>query len=596
LKFNSRTIRESAPKGFAAFLLVLVPAIVFEKYTYYLYTISSPTFFTFSGDRLWFDIGWFIASGAISALILGRKNILSVVPPVAGAWLFIVVVYDIPFCQAAECYINSTDGFAWLRDFLLFSSLGVLACTAVLARETHAPEEWSERNRRIAKLVYAFAVSVLVVYALGFFPISHLFAGVTVPYPLNYAQWFLAGAPAFVGAFFASLRILEQTKTPRSYAYLLGFFSGIAGTVVSVSMSTSIPCEACSNYGVSIASIILLASACAVAGILLARRSYAYSSFLAKRGLRSKVPSVTIAATIVVFVILLLGFFFSVNYQMSVVNELGPDVALTPFSPVEVGHSFVYSAGYLDVSRVTTNAVGASVNFGNSSIASSPSNFLAAGVGDQSPNCCKDGLDLAYRIDAAIYSNGTEAVLARAWWACDVNIACGGYSWQQLLHYGSATLPAASLSRGVNLKMSWNTTVPASVDWFYQINGSTGWTEFSSFISPKIQNHYFDAGVFYVGTGNHPSGDAFFYQFGVSSAYEIKNSAWHVLIYCPWLVVNNTDQCLTSTRFVQGRYSYWKVLYTFGETYSGISFSYLGNYTVTFYYTGRSPSDETRIW
>lgn len=163
-----QTIRDGGLRGFAAFLLVVVPPVVFEKYTYYLYTISSPTFFTFSGDRLWFDIGWFIGSGAFSALILGRKNALAILPPLAGAWAFIVAVYDVPFCQAAECYINSTDGFAWLRDFLLFASLGILACSAVLSREAPILGR-SERQKLLFKVAYSFAVSVFVVYALGFF-------------------------------------------------------------------------------------------------------------------------------------------------------------------------------------------------------------------------------------------------------------------------------------------------------------------------------------------------------------------------------------------------------------------------------------------
>ncbi|MGI0079097.1 MAG: hypothetical protein ACRECH_05685 [Nitrososphaerales archaeon] len=138
------------------------------------------------------------------------------------------------------------------------------------------------------------------------------------------------------------------------------------------------------------------------------------------------------SATIIITIVILLGTFLVPNYQMSVVNNIG-SFQYNSFSPVEVGHSFVYSGGYLAIPRVTTKSVGVTVSFGNTSISSSGSNFLAAGVGDQSPNCCKDGLDLAYRADAVLFSNGTEALLARAWWACDENIACAGYSWQQLL-------------------------------------------------------------------------------------------------------------------------------------------------------------------
>ncbi len=579
----------------ASFLLLVFPPLLFEKYTFYLYTISSQAFFTYSGDRLWFDIGSFIAFGASSALIVGRKKILSLVPPIVGAFVFIVLVYDVPFCQPAECYINSTDGFAWLRDFLFFASLGVLACSAVLSNDVPKMQRDSKGAQRFLRLAYAFLIAALVGYALGFFPISHIFAAVTVPYPLNYAQWFLAGAPAFVGSFFATSRTLEQLKS-NYVIYILGFFAGLAGTVLGIALSSSIPCQACSGYSVSITSIILLASGSSFVGVILARFFRRYSIGLSQKSKRSELPSITIGATIAVFILLLLGFFFSVNYQMSIVNQLGPGIATTSFSPLEIGHEFVYSGGYLNAPKLTTSAVGVSVNFENSSLSSSPSNFIAAGVGDQSPNCCKDGLDLAYRIDAAIFSNGTEAVLARAWWACDVNIACGGYSWQQLLHYAVLELPAASRSSWIDLKMSWNTSAPASVDWFYTVNESASWTEFSSFVVPKIQNHYFDAGLFFVGTGNRPSGYAFFYQFGVSSAREIRNNSWHVLMQCPWLIENGSAQCLGAAAFLQGRYSYWKVLYTFGASYSGMTFNYLGNYTVSFYYSGASPPDETKMW
>jgi len=145
------------------------------------------------------------------------------------------------------------------------------------------------------------------------------------------------------------------------------------------------------------------------------------------------------------------------------------------------------------------------LSFANTSIVSSKSNFLAAGIGDQSPNCCKDGLDLIYRADAVLFSNGTEAVLAKAWWACDVNIACAGYSWQQLLHYGSMILPAGSLSSWIELEMNW--TSPKRINWYYNrihfiVNGSaSSWLTYSSFAPPRIQNHYFDSSMFYIGEG-----------------------------------------------------------------------------------------------
>ena len=283
---------------------------------------------------------------------------------------------------------------------------------------------------------------------------------------------------------------------------------------------------------------------------------------------------------------------------MSVVN-IYPGVSNSAFSMLEVGHTFVYSAGYLATPRVVSQSVGINISFGNTSISQReyPDNFLAAGVGDQSPNCCKDGLDLAYRADAVEFSNGTEAVVARAWWACDYIMACGGYSWQQLLHFGSLDLPAGALANWVELQMNW--TSPHQIQWFYRIhyenNGTIGgWVNYSTFVPPLIQNHYWDAGLF--GGGNIPLDWAFFYQFGVSSAYPITNGNWQVFVQCPNIVLNGIRNCISAASFINGSHSFWKSLYTFGETYNGMTFSYLGNYKVEFYYSGHSPADETVIW
>ncbi len=261
----------------------------------------------------------------------------------------------------------------------------------------------------------------------------------------------------------------------------------------------------------------------------------------------------------------------------------------------------MYVAGYLAIPRVTSKAVGVNVSYGNTTINSAefPGDFLAAGVGDQSPNCCVDGLDLTYRADVIEFSNGTEALLARAWWACDIIIACGGYSWQQLLHLETKTLPAGTLSNWVDLEMNW--TSNTSIQWFYRIsysssNSSTPWMLFSSFRPPVIENHYWDAGVVEVGTQNLPTGLAYFYQFGVSSAYPLTENTWHVFLQCPDIVLNGSWTCLPKASFIRGSQSFWKAVYTFGESYPGSTFTYLGNYKVEFFYSGTSPPDGTPIW
>ena len=520
---------------------------------------------------------------------MGRHTKAVVLPPLFGSLIFTIVVYVAPFCTVKECYISSTDGLAPLRDFLLYGSLSVITSAASMKRWHRE----TESSRSFADTAFQLGVPALMGYALSFFPVMHLFAGVSVPYPENYFQWFLAAAPAGLAG---SMWMLDRGSITGAASKL---FAGVAGVSLALVLAVEIPCEDCSGYPVSISSIFLLALAFSAPAVLLEikRRRAVLSP---RNRIARNAPGIVTLATIVVTIILLWSFFLSSNYQMSVVNGFS-GVSNSRFSPLEAGHTFVYSAGYLAIPRVVSQSVGVNVSFGNTTISQSadPNNFLAAGVGDQSPNCCKDGLDLAYRADVIEFSNGTEAVLARAWWACDVNMACGGYSWQQLLHIGSMQLPKGTLSNWVELEMNW--TSSHNIQWFYRVHydnnrSMSSWILYNSFTPPKIQNHYWDAGLFYVGEGNQPVDYAYFYQFGVTSAYPITNGNWHVFVQCPNIVLNGSRSCIPAAAYINGSQSFWKVLYTFGETYNGMTFSYLGNYEVDFYYSGHSPRDGTVIW
>ncbi|MGI0084783.1 MAG: hypothetical protein ACREBQ_06845, partial [Nitrososphaerales archaeon] len=168
----------------AATLLVFLPPLIFEEYTYYLYTIASPQFFNFSGSRIWFDIAWFTASGAVSVIIVGRKRWFSLLPSFVGAGIFAVSTYIAPLCFEKECYISSTDGLGSFRDFLLFASLGFLASNAILSEKLLS----TLGNETKFLAPYTLFGAALLGYALSFFPMVHIFAGITVGYPVNYVQ------------------------------------------------------------------------------------------------------------------------------------------------------------------------------------------------------------------------------------------------------------------------------------------------------------------------------------------------------------------------------------------------------------------------
>jgi hypothetical protein len=570
-------------KLIGAFLVVFVPPLVFEKYTFYLYSTVSPFFFGYSGRRFWFDMGWFIGASALSAIIVGRRRWISLFVPTTASLAFTLSVWVAPFCPIKECYVSSTDGLGFLRDFLFFASLGVLACNATLSADGMCFRNWLRKRQ----IIYLSIISGLLAFVLSFFPLVHIFAGVSVPYPLNYLQWFLAcAAPAFTGSFLFTER---SRRNALHIGSVLFFIAGISGVIANIALDISLPCEACSDYVVSVGSIIIVTLTSSLLGILAGRLAIPSISSSAKYIRRS-----TLVMTIVILgtIILLIAFYYTVSYEASVVNVIGPNVSNTTFSPLEIGTSFVYGAGYLATPEVRPPAVGVSVDFGNSSISNDPSNFLAAGVGDQSPNCCTDGIDLSYRADAILFTNGSEALIARTWWACDVNMACGGYSWQQLLHYGVYELPPRTLSNQVDLQMNW-TGSPRQVNWYYRVhysnNGSvTPWILYNYYVPPKIDNHYFDAG--------QCCGNVLFYQFGISNAREIMSNSWSVIMSCPDLIENGAWTCIQHAGFVDGLHSYWKIVYTWGSNYSGLDFNYLGNYTVRFYYSGSSPTDGTMIW
>lgn len=447
--------------------------------------------------------------------------------------------------------------------------------------------------------VFQLGITTLVGFALSFFPITHIFAGVSVPYSMNYVQWFLAGGTAGLAG---SMMILDRGSLYGPWSKIC---AGILGVLLSLALSINVlPCEACSSsYIVPVASIVLLAVLFTIPAMILESKlaQSRSKSIPLSRSLR-RAPGLVTTTTITIAIIVMVVFYFIPGYQAAVVNSFS-GVASSAFSPLEIGRTFVYSAGYLDIPRVTSTGIGVNVSFSNTTIdqAKFPDDFLAAGVGDQSPNCCTDGLDLAYRADAIQFSNGTEALLARGWWACDDNMACGGYSWQQLLFLGVKDLPSGTLSNWVGLEMNWSSN--GTIQWLYRItyvtNGSsTPWMLYSTFAPPNIQNHYWDAGLFYVGALNPPDGYAYFNQFGVASAYPITEDSWHVYFQCPELFVGGAWYCVSKAVYINGLHSYWKVIYTFGENYPGVNFSYLGNYRVEFFYSGsgKSPVDGTPIW
>src|ERR1051326_7297150 len=193
-------------------------------------------------------------------------------------------------------------------------------------------------------------------------------------------------------------------------------------------------------------------------------------------------------------------------------------------------------------------------------------NMLLVGMGAQSPNCCKDGLDYGYRADIAITSGGLHYLVARAWETCDQNAACSGLPWQSTMHEAEVPLSVEGLAK-ISLAMSWTGSNDKIVHWYYSPNGSQDWIEYSSFTAPRIENPYFNLGVAYVGNfaANFPSGNANFFQVGAAGQQNNAGSQNGKMAFqCPAYYKDATKHCFPSMQTIDDGDSHWKVLWQWG--------------------------------
>ncbi|MGI0037663.1 MAG: hypothetical protein ACRD99_04830, partial [Nitrososphaera sp.] len=234
---------------------------------------------------------------------------------------------------------------------------------------------------------------------------------------------------------------------------------------------------------------------------------------------------------------------------------MDPDSEQIP-KPTYYSGAYHYSETYLPSKRVEVEIELAKFDPG------AVKDFLFAGIGAQSPNCCKDGLDYGYRADMFFNKSGTFLV-ARAWETCDLNVACSGFPWISAIHQSMVPLPADSVQT-VMLAMEWQRD-ERTVKWLYK-EAESEWKEFSHFFSPEIENPYFNLGVIPVGNpfSNPDSGNVFFYQAGVSLPEEDSGAAGAIGFHCPaYYDKDGIKQCVELEPIVRSN-SHWKALWKWG--------------------------------
>ena len=165
--------------------------------------------------------------------------------------------------------------------------------------------------------------------------------------------------------------------------------------------------------------------------------------------------------------------------------------------------TYPYVAGYYNSTQYRVCCVQIGVSFTKVDLkALAPNNFLMAGMGVQSPNCCIDGWDFGWRADLFVLPNGTRVVSGSTWETCDGNANCGGVMWEHLRYHVERIINPANISTPVYLRMMWRYDRPNfHADWYYNYTGQP-WTRFGSFVPDFREGPYFDIGI--DGVGNYP--------------------------------------------------------------------------------------------
>lgn len=506
-------------------LIVVVPYI-FESYTFYLYTTGDqPIFFAYSGAREWFFLTYILSSG----LILGRFFQHGFVIYSSGLAVSLLIALLYQFCEVRQCYYSGPDGFGWLRlwsVFLLTAFAGIF-----LGRRSIPVEE------RTGASAFFFAATVALFS--GFYPMALLYGTLTTQ-PLNSFLLIWASTIPFL---FAGLIIFSSVKK-----LWYAVYSSATSSVILVLLLS----------GLGIGNLLPLVII--PGGILTGIMGYKIAQkLLSNKTSMHKPVQLLFALVIPNF------FFFAIHPYIDAPMNLSVsyDSIANPYAPT------YYSAAFMDENHKRVKRIEVEMNFDNFDKNSiQQGNFLAAGIGAQSPNCCKDGIDYGYRADVLFSDKGETFLLARAWETCDQNIACSAAPWQLKIH--EAVVPFKLNSSTVMLAMGWNEGWEGrEASWYYRTS-ETDWSIYSTFTAPQADNPYFNIGRLkaswaFGSSANPPAGEVYHYQFGVSMSEKIVDENSSITFTCPAYYLDGMKHCVRDMGAIRDGGSHWKVLWKWGK-------------------------------
>ena len=504
-------------------MTVVPPYLIQLAEEYFYFTNASPYFF-FSSLRLPF----FIIYICIASVFVGwysrnlRLTLLSYAASMLGLYLLLYVG-----CDPRVCYSAGIDGLEPLRSYSFFLAEGMALSAA----------GFSVRNR--LSWIESVLMKSAVFYAIAYYPVIYTVAGVNIVAPVS--PFFVLGLLALL-SFATSARVFENGRDWKA---------GLAVPIVTFLVLSSVSVGIAAQYIQQVIPFMGILLACVVPASLLG----ALDSVSGKEAVRRIANSKALMAGLVVVVVLSMAFI-----PLDAVNGTAPNLVNNSYyflTPVLAG-------GFNPDLNVRTTGVSANFSFQGTDPSSIQSdNFLAAGIGIHSPNCCVDGIDYGYREDVFLYHNATEVFAASAWEVCDQILACGGHTWKHLMYF-SSTRVNSSLESNFQLSMRWENQ---TVSWSYSSGNET--RPVASFQAPKQDNPYFNAG--WLGESSTPSSGGWtFFQFGVMSAFPIDHPGWMVTVACPSIVSNSTWVCIDHAEFFQGDISFWKALWRWGESYPNV--------------------------
>jgi hypothetical protein len=385
--------------------MVIAP-FLFESYTFYLYAIGEPEFFLFSGVRLWF----FLASELGLGFAAGQTSRLPsfVVAGCVAAAIAVLVLLLYQVCDPRQCYYSGPDGTSWLRlGILLFAA----AATDLLMGSRSRKKEPMKKSSAGAVL-FGTAAAVF----LGYYPVALLF-DTFLTYPMALAILAFASSVPFFFAGVASSLFSGKVVYP--------IYSAIIGWAILAALFAGLRPE-----GASLLAVMLAAG---VPAAFVGRK-------VASRAQKEPAAAVLFSPMIGLFALGAVHPLLEAPMNMAI-GHRGAIVQPT-----------YYAGAYHDEHYFPTKRVEVEIDlehFDGGMV--SRGDFVLAGIGAQSPNCCKDDLDYGYRAD--ILFKGARYLVARAWETCDQNMGCSAFPWISTMHESKALLPGNESS--VMLAMEW---------------------------------------------------------------------------------------------------------------------------------------------